>query len=73
MTGRPEMRIPARALESAMDRAEIAIRNEASFTIVTPEPEAANFAALYLARRYGLALPLARTVAALASIGRAFL
>jgi hypothetical protein len=56
-----------------MDRAEIAIRNEASFTIVTPEPEAANFAALYLARRYGLALPLARTVAALASIGRAFL
>jgi hypothetical protein len=70
MIGAPEMRSPARALESAMDRAEGA-SNASAFTIAKPESEA-NFAALYLARRYGLALPLARTVAALASIGRAF-
>ena len=72
MIGRSEMRSPEAALQSG-DRAEIAIRNEASFTIATPEPEATNFAALYLARRYGLALPLARTVAALANFGRALL
>ena len=71
MIGLPETPSPARALESAMDRAQ-GNRNEASFTIAKPEPEA-DFAALYLARRYGLALPLARTVAALASIGRALL
>ena len=29
-------------------------------------------AAIYVARRYGLALPLARTIVALANIGRAF-
>ena len=72
MKGAPDLRGPEAALQSG-NRAEIAIRNDASFTIAKPEPEAANFAALYLARRYGLALPLARTVAALASIGRAFL
>ena len=47
-------------------------RNEASCTIAKPESEA-NFAALYLSRRFGLALPLARTIAALANFGRALL
>jgi hypothetical protein len=71
MTGRPEMRSPATTLQSG-DRAE-GNRDEATFTIAKPEPKASNFAALYLARRYGFALPLARTVAALASIWRALL
>ncbi|MBB4196686.1 hypothetical protein CCR94_22030 [Rhodoblastus sphagnicola] len=46
-------------------------RNEAFLTIAKPEPEG-DFVALYIARRFGLALPLARTIATLASLGRAF-
>jgi hypothetical protein len=69
MIERPDMRSPA-PRANAGNRAEV-IRNYVSFTIARTEPEA-NFAALYLARRFGLALPLARTVAALANIGRAF-
>ncbi len=40
-------------------------------TIANQKPEA-NFAALYVARRYRLAMPLAQAVAALAGLGRAF-
>jgi hypothetical protein len=69
MTGRPEMRGPAPTLASG-NRAEV-IRNELPCTIAKPQPEA-DFAALYLARRYRLALPLAQAVAALAGLGRAF-
>jgi hypothetical protein len=69
MIGRPDMRSPA-PRANAENRAEV-IRNDASFTIARTEPEA-NFAPLYLARRFGLVLPLARAVAALANIGRAF-
>jgi hypothetical protein len=69
MTGTPEMRSPA-PRANAENRAEV-IRNGFTFTIANPEPEA-DFAALYLARRYGLPLPMARTVAALANLGRAF-
>jgi hypothetical protein len=69
MTGTPEMRSPATALQSG-DRAK-GNRNEAFSTMAKPEPEA--FAAIFIARRYGLPLPMARTVAALANLGRAFL
>ena len=67
MIGRPDMRSPAPRV-NAENRAEV-IRNDGSFTIARTEPEA-NFAALYLARHFGLALPLARTVATLANFGR---
>jgi hypothetical protein len=70
MTRSPETRSPAPTLASG-NRAEKVIRNETAFTIAKPEPEA-DFAALYLARRYRLALPLAQAVAALAGLGRAF-
>ena len=70
MIGRPEMRSPAPTLQSGKDRAEVN-RNENLSTIANMETEA-DLAALYLARRYRLALPLARTIAALASLGRAF-
>jgi hypothetical protein len=69
MIGRPDMRSPAPRV-NAENRAEV-IRNDVSFTIARSEPEA-NFAALYLAPRFGLALQLARTVATLANFGRAF-
>jgi hypothetical protein len=55
---------------NAETRAE-GIRNDASSNTLPPEPEA-NFAAIYVVRHFGLALPLARTIAALASLGRAF-
>jgi hypothetical protein len=64
------MRSPAPTLQSGKDRAE-GNRNEAPFYIASAETEA-DLAALYLSRRYGLVLPLARTIAALASLGRAF-
>jgi len=64
----PEMRSPARAL--TRNRAEVT-RNETSYSISSTEPEA-DFAALFVARRYRIALPLARAVVALASLGRAF-
>jgi hypothetical protein len=46
------------------------IRNKTSHTIDRTEPEA-DFAAIYLARRFGLAIPLAHAIAALANVGRA--
>ena len=65
----PDMRSPAPRW-NAEDRAEV-IRNRHDFTIRIADPEA-NFAAIYVARRYRLALPLAQTIVALANIGRAF-
>jgi hypothetical protein len=46
-------------------------RNDASLIKAHPEPEG-DFAALFVARRYGFALPLARAIVALARIGGAF-
>jgi hypothetical protein len=64
-----QMRSPA-PRANAENRAE-GIRNDASSTTAHAESEA-DFAAVFAARRFGLTLPLARTIAALASIGRAF-
>jgi hypothetical protein len=64
----PEMRNPAPRGNTG-NRAEV-IRNKTSHTIAGIEPEA-DFAAIYLARRFGLAIPLAHTIAALANLGRA--
>jgi hypothetical protein len=64
----PDMRGPATALQSG-DRAK-GNRNEAFLTIASPEPEA-DFAALYIARRYRLCPSLAQAVAVLAGLGRA--
>jgi hypothetical protein len=63
MTAR-QMRSPAPRW-NAEDRAVI-IRNETSDSIARTEPEA-DFATIYLARRFGLAVPLAPTIAALAN------
>ena len=60
------MRSPA-PRANAGNRAEV-VRNETSLYHRPPEPEA-DFAALYLARRFGLAMPLAHVVAALANLG----
>jgi hypothetical protein len=65
----PQMRSPA-PRGNAEVRAESSRKN-ASRSISGAEPEA-NFAAIYVSRRFGLALPIARTIAALASIGGAF-
>jgi hypothetical protein len=54
---------------NAGDQAEV-IRNKTSHTIARIEPED-DFAAIYLARRFGLAMPLAHAIAALANLGRA--
>lgn len=69
MIGRSEMRSPAPALQSG-NRAEVN-RSEATSTIAGPETEG-DLTTLYLARRFRLALPLARTIAAMASLGSAF-
>ena len=63
------MRSPA-PRANAGNRAKV-VRNETSYTIARPEAEA-DFAAVYLARRFGLAMPLAHVIAALAKLGRAF-
>jgi hypothetical protein len=69
MIGAPETQNrPPRA--NAGSRANID-RNEIPCNSAASEPEE-NFAALYLARRYHLALPVAQTIAALANLGRAF-
>jgi hypothetical protein len=65
----PQMRSPA-PRSNAGNRAEVQYRNGTSHSILTTEPEA-DFAALFIARRYRLAAPLARAVAALAGLGRA--
>lgn len=64
----PEMRSPA-PRANAENREEVT-RNGFTFTIASTEPEA-NFAALYLRRRFGLSPFLAQAVAALANLGRA--
>jgi hypothetical protein len=65
----PEMRSPA-PRANAGNRAEV-IRNKTSHSNARTEPEA-DFAAIYLARRFGVAMPLARLIASLANLGRAF-
>lgn len=70
MSGAPEMRSPAPTLASGKDRAQD-IRNETHFSNVRPEAEA-DFAAEYLARRFGLSRSLSQIIAALASIGGRF-
>jgi hypothetical protein len=68
MNGARQMRSPAPL--GGGNRAE-GNRNETAFTIAHPEPEA-DFAAIYLARRYALALPMARAIATLARLGGVF-
>jgi hypothetical protein len=65
----PQKRSPAPCWR-AENRAE-GIRNDASSTIAHAESEA-DFAALFVARRYRVSLPLARGIVTLASLGRAF-
>lgn len=65
----PEMQSPPRALTSA-ERAEFFNSNGLPHTIASTKPEA-DFAALYIARRFNLPLPMAHTIAALAGLGRA--
>ena len=64
-----KMRSPA-PRANAGNRAEVS-RNEFFYNIAKPEAEA-DFAVLFVARRYRLAAPLARAVVALAGLGRAF-
>jgi len=61
-----ETRSPA-PRANAENRAEV-IRNGFPFTIASVEPKA-DFAALYIARRYRLSPCLAQAVAALAQLG----
>ena len=67
MSGR-QMRSPA-PRSNAGNRAEVT-RNATSLSTITTEPEA-EFAALFVARRYRLAAPIARAIVALAGLGRA--
>jgi hypothetical protein len=64
----PEMRSPAPRC-NVRNRAEV-VRNEPSDNTPAIEPEG-DFAAAFVARRYRLALPVARAVVALANLGRA--
>ena len=63
-----KMHNPPRALASA-DRAEFLNCDGLSHTIASATPEA-DFAALYLRRRFGLSPCLAQTIAILAGLGR---
>jgi hypothetical protein len=63
------MRSPA-PRANAENRAEV-VRSTSSHTIAATEPEA-DFVTLFVARRYRLALPLARAIVALANLGRTF-
>ena len=65
----PQMRSPAPRANA--DRAEVT-RNETFPIIFDTQPEA-DFAALFIARRYRLAAPLARAVVTLAGLGRVLL
>ncbi len=67
MNAPPEMRSPAPALASGMDRAGI-VRNNNIDTTSLESTEA--FAAEYVARRCRVTLPMARVVVALAGIAR---
>ena len=64
-----QMRSPAPRCDHG-NRAEVTRNATSSSTCIT-EPEA-DFAALFVARRYRFATPLARAVVALAGLGRAF-
>ncbi len=66
----PQKRNSPAPRANAEYRAEVTC-NGFPFTTATPESEA-NFAALFIAQRYRLPLPLAQAVAALAGLGRAF-
>jgi hypothetical protein len=57
-------------LAGGKDRANI-VHKQAPSIIATQEPEA-DFAATWIAARYRLPLPLARTIATMASIGGRF-
>ncbi|MGD0635671.1 MAG: hypothetical protein ABSA13_15595 [Beijerinckiaceae bacterium] len=57
---------------NAENRAECLIRSDFVLTIGSPEGEV-DFASIYLARRFGLSMPIAQTIAALAYLGRAML
>ncbi len=65
----PEMRCPAP--RDNADRAEFFIRNDGFHSKSSFETED-DFAVLFVARRYRVALPIARAIVALASLGRAF-
>ena len=65
----PQMRSPA-LRANAGNRFEV-IRNATFYSIPSIEPEG-DFVALFIARRYRIALPIARAIVALASLGRAF-
>ena len=70
MMAASDMRSPApRAY--AENRVEVRNRNDFPFTTIGREPES-DFAAVYIARHYRLAPTLARAVAVLAGLGRAF-
>jgi hypothetical protein len=64
----PEMRSPAPL--AGENRAK-SVKTPDFSSIARPETEG-DFAAVYLARRFHLSPCMARTVAALASLGRAF-
>ena len=66
----PEMRRSPAPLAGGKDRAEV-VRNGSFHTTTCIDAEA-DFAAIYLARRYRLAMPLAQAVAALAQLGGRF-
>jgi hypothetical protein len=53
---------------NAGNRAEVS-RNATFYSIPSIEPEG-DFAAIFVARRYRLALPVARAVVALANLGK---
>jgi hypothetical protein len=65
----PQMRSPA-PRANAGNRAEV-IRNATFDSIPSIETEG-DFVALLVAWRYRIALPIARAIVALASLGRAF-
>lgn len=70
MNAPPEMRSPAPALASGLDRA-VSVRSNSVVDITKLEsPEA--FAVAFVAQRYRLTPPLARLVCSLAQIGRGF-
>lgn len=70
MRASSHMRSPAPVLANGKDRAEVV---RSGFTSIISNAENENdFAAVYLARRFGLSPCMARTVAALVSLGRAF-
>ncbi len=66
MIAPPEMRSPAPALASGMDRAGI-VRNDRLDTTKQESPEA--FAAWFVSRRFGLPSSVAGLVCRLAAIG----